>query len=230
MTATPLLIEETVKPDLTLVVQSWPDRARAIVIETDDDATKAAELLNDVKKLRGEVDASFNPIITKAHEAHKEALAQKKRHSDPLDEAERVLKATLNVFRQQQERKALEERRRLEEAARKLEEEQRLAEVDAALAADDEVAAEEIIQRPMQVAAPKVAAFKPAGVTYREKWTFEVTSLTELVKHCAAHPEDINLLAPNTTAIRALVLARKKSFTVPGLRAWDEGNVAASRR
>jgi gas vesicle protein len=216
--------------ELETRVVAWPDRARELRIVDDKTMEQAGELLREIKTLRREVDTTFDPIVSKAHEAHKEACAQKKRHAQPLDEAEDILKRSLASYREEQERRAEEERRRLEEEARQLEGEQRFAEMEAALDAGDEQAAEEIVARPVLVAPPLVRIAKPQGVSYREEWKFEVTSLRALVMHCAKNPADLNLLIPNPTAIRQLVNARKSGCQIPGVRVWKGTGVAAKGR
>ena len=61
---------------------SVPERAKLIKITTAAEYIVAGELLKTVKGLRAEIDATFDPIISKAHDAHKEALAQKRKVDD----------------------------------------------------------------------------------------------------------------------------------------------------
>lgn len=230
MSALPIEVEDT--KELELRANAWPDRARAIVIADDRTFIAAGELVNEIKSLRKEIDSTFDPIIQKAHEAHREALAQKKRHEAPLAEAELIIKKSLNVYRTEQERKADDERRRLEDEARKREEERRLEEAQELQDAGDIQAAEEVISEPIAPPPVRVAPPTPkvAGVQFRETWTFAVENLHQLVQHVAAHPEDLNLLQANTTAIRQMVNARKTACRIPGVRVWSEKNVAAGGR
>jgi len=55
-----------------------PDQAQMLVIVTDADLGVAGELLTGIKRIRKEINGTFDPIIKKAHEAHKEAVSQKK--------------------------------------------------------------------------------------------------------------------------------------------------------
>jgi len=54
----------------------------------------------------------------RAHEAHKEALNQKKRAAEPLLEAERILKEGIADYQAELERRRREEEDRLREEAR----------------------------------------------------------------------------------------------------------------
>jgi hypothetical protein len=224
MSAMPVEVAE-----LEVRALAWPDRARAIVIADDATFVSAGDLLGEIKSLRKEIDATFDPIISKQYEAHREAIGQKKRHETPLIDAEAIIKRSLGTYREEQERERREEQARLQEEARRREEDVLLA---AALEAErdgDAAAAEEIISTP--VAPPPVSVAPPtpkvAGVQFREVWTFGVMSLAGLVKHVAAHPEDINLLTPNMPAIRQLVNSRKSACRIPGVKVWVEQQVAA---
>lgn len=230
MTALPM-IANAYDPELETRVMKWrPDPTQPVVITTDGEMQVVAAELLVIVGLREEVARTFDGSIKRWHDGHKAEIAEKKRHDDPLASAEQMRRVALSRYRTEQERRALEQRRADEEAARKLEEEQRLLEVGAALAAGDEGAAEEIIQRPINPPPPIVPIAKAAGVSFREVWDFEVTSLHELEKHCAAHPEDANLCKPNDAAIRAKLTSQKTGFKVPGIRVWSNKNVAATRR
>ncbi len=90
-----------------------PDQAQMLVIATDVDLEVAGELLTGIKRLRKEIDGSFNPIIKKALEAHKEALSQKKRVDAPLVRAEGIIKPKIAQYTADQERKRREEEARI---------------------------------------------------------------------------------------------------------------------
>ena len=227
MTALPVEVVE-----LETKALAWPDLARQLVITDDPSFSSAGSMLTGIKDLRKEMDTTFDPIISKALDAHREAIKQKKRHEAPLVEAEMIIKRGLSLYRESQEVKRMAERLFLEAAARKREEERILAEAEEAEADGDATAAEEIISQP--VAPPPVhmapATPKTQGISFRETWQFQVVSITELVRHVAAHPEDSNLLMANTTAIRSLVTSRKDLSNIPGVKVWKESNVAAAGR
>jgi hypothetical protein len=225
-----VLVLPAPEPDLETKIATCIDSARALRIDTDAAMDAAGSLLLQIKTRRDELDEAYDSIIKKAHDAHKEALGKKATYEKPLIEAELTIKKALGDYRREQERKALAERARLEEESRKMAELQQEQEFDAAAAAGDEVAAAQVLEQQIFTPAPVVPIAKPQGISYRETWKFEVTSLAALVKHCAAHPEDLHLLAPNTTAIGQLVKARKSGCNLPGVRVWPDKTVAASSR
>ena len=77
--------------EISTKAMTVPDKARAIEITDDTTYKGAAEFLLTIKDLRKQIDEAFNPIIDAAHNAHKEALAQKKRADAPLVEAEYII-------------------------------------------------------------------------------------------------------------------------------------------
>src|SRR5262245_15698153 len=90
--------------ELEIRTLSVPDRAKCLTIETNDQFVEAGELLKTIKGLRAEIDATFDPIISKAHSAHKEALEQKRKVDAPLVQAETILKPRIAHYLDEQER------------------------------------------------------------------------------------------------------------------------------
>lgn len=169
---------------------TWPAQARALQIVDQSSYMQAAEMLKGIKALRKEINATFDPIIGKAFEAHKMAVAQKKNAETPLVEAENILKRSVVSFEAEQERIRREaERRAREEAARMERERQeqiRRAEEEARQRAEEEKLAaaveaeaegapaedvEAILDAPVHVA--PVVVFTPPIVTPVVPQTFE---------------------------------------------------------
>ncbi|MCK4792793.1 MAG: hypothetical protein KAV87_54190 [Desulfobacteraceae bacterium] len=97
----------------------FPERAKMIIVHNAGTLTLANEFLQSIKSLMKEIAETFNPIIKKAHEAHKEAVAKKKEHEAPLMLAETTIKLHIGSYLEVQARI----RRQAEEEARKAEEE-----------------------------------------------------------------------------------------------------------
>lgn len=107
----------------------FPDRAKRIIVHNGKTLTFANEFLQSIKLLMKEIGETFNPIIKKAHEAHKEAVGKKKEHEAPLVEAERTIKLHIGSYLEEQVRI-----RRVAEAKAQKEEEDRQKEEDRILA------------------------------------------------------------------------------------------------
>ena len=108
----------------------FPDRAKRIIVHDGETLSFANEFLRSIKLLMKEIAETFNPIIKKAHEAHKEAVAKKKEHESPLAEAERIIKLHIGSYLEDQARirREAEEKAQTEEEDRQKEEDRILAE------------------------------------------------------------------------------------------------------
>lgn len=218
---------------------TWPDRARAVRIVDLESYRIASGMLLGIKDLRHEVDEGYDKIIRKAFEAHREAVATKKKYEAPLLEAERVIKDAIVAFDAEQERARVALERQLQEQARELEEARQLEEAAAleteALATGDTALLEEARElASAPVAAP--AVFVPratptvAGISLRETWSAHVTDFQKLVAFVAANPSYLNLLQVNTTALNQQARSLKASLRIPGVQAMATKDVAAGRR
>ena len=104
-------------------VLTLPEQANLIKIVDEDSFKKSGDFLVTIKKFRKEIDESYDPIIKKAHESHKEAVAQKKKIEAPLVQAESIIKKALSEYYAQIEKKRKEEEERLRLEAKKIQEE-----------------------------------------------------------------------------------------------------------
>lgn len=80
--------------------------ANTLMIATDAQAGATVEVLNTVNKLIKEVNDTFDPIIDKANKAHKEAIAQRNRHRDPLTSAKAIITDKVAGYQREQKRLA----------------------------------------------------------------------------------------------------------------------------
>ena len=108
----------------------FPERAKRIMVHDLKTLSVANDFLISIKVMRDEIGRTFNPIIKKAHEAHKEAVAKKKEHEEPLKDAETTIKIHIGAYMtiQAEIRREAEEKARKEEEERRKEEERILAE------------------------------------------------------------------------------------------------------
>jgi hypothetical protein len=94
-------------------------RAKTITVSSDAELVIAKEVAQTIKAFQKEVDSTFDPIIERAHVTHKEALAQKKKHMDPLVEAEKRIKQLIGDYLTLVENERKKEAERLAGIARK---------------------------------------------------------------------------------------------------------------
>lgn len=205
--------------------------AKAIQVTDKPSADRAAELMQGIagaiKFLKDGDPTNGWPGFTKpkkaADEAHDFICKAEKAALFPYEDAKKAL--GLRVFGwQERERLAAEEAARVaQEAARKAEEERKIREAVAAEEAGDKAGAVAILDEP--VTAPTFTPAEPAklkGVSIPMAYKGSCDDLLALAKHVIAHPEDVNLLQPNESAINARARSQKEAFKLPGCRLVKE--------
>jgi hypothetical protein len=232
------------KDSLETETRSWASRAHGLRVVDRDSCTNASLLLRSIKTLRSQVQQWFAPHLESAMEVKRKAEAARKGLADeqarmeaPLIEAEAILKKNLLAFEQQQERERLAEERRLQEEARRHAEAVTLAaaaalETEAVKTGNAEMLAEaaDILDQPIDTPVVSVAKAVPKvqGVSYRDQWkahpSVDVKALATAVASGAAPAA---FLVPDMTAINAFARATKGTHPVPGIRWFNDRQVAA---
>lgn len=228
------------------------EKARGLIIQDQEDFAAAGEFLKELKGVQNEIDIAFDDIIKQAHETHKAAVAKKKRYTEPVAQADTMVRSKMSTYVAQQKhiqeetaRKADEERRRLEAEARQKQAEEaakaRKADEDARLAAAAEAqargnaeSAERILNAPpppppplapivMPQAAPPVEMPKVAGVSFREVWKLRSVDKNTLIHAAAKNPElYAGYLLVDEKALNALAKALKGEARCPGAEFMSE--------
>lgn len=215
------------------------EQARAIVVDSPEAYEEAGTFLQLIAERRRLVGETFDPIVSKAHAAHKEAVAQRAKFLDPLNTAERDVKGKLAGYVQEQQRIQREAQRRLEEEARQAAETAAAEEAKRLEAAGEtELAAmvrEEAAQAPAPVVPVASAVPRMAGIANREtwKWRFkgsEAAALRELVQAAAKDERLLGYLAVRETAVGSTVRAQKSLTKIPGIEVYPDQTVAVSTR
>jgi len=214
----------TITQDLEQKGLSVVEQAYPLLITNTTSYEAATSLLLSVKELLKEVANTFNPIIDKQYAAHREALAQKKRHEDPLLRAEAILKPRIAQYLHEQEQQRLAIERKAKEDAQLQEAVDAEARGDQA-GADAAINGQGIVNVSVPSSTPKVA-----GISTRELWSVEVTDKVALIKAVAAGLAPVNILDVNQTVANQMARALKTSLKYPGLKAVCTKTVAAGSR
>lgn len=202
------------------------NEAHAMVIIDDESNAVAANLLLGIRDLLKEIASVFDPIISKSHQAHKEACSQKKKAEAPLIEAEGIINPKMGAYRVEQERKRQAEIRRQEELAQKAMEEAQLADAIEAENNGDAVEARAIVDDDLLPAPiPKVEKLvTPENIAFRTNWHFEVIDRNKIPRI---------YMNPDKQAIGAVVRGIKDKDKVermiPGIRVWCEKKAGRGR-
>jgi hypothetical protein len=232
------------KQSLDTEVRSWASRASELQIIDRESCINASTLLRSVKTLRRQVQEWFEPHIEAAMETKRKAEAARKALADerdkmeaPLVDAENVLKRGLLVWETKQEQARLEEEKRLQAEAQAQAEAVTLA---AAAAMESEALAtgntellheaEDILAQPVEAPVVVVKKLMPKvdGISYRDNWkahpTVDVKALAAAV---AAGTAPVTFLQPNMTAINQFGRATQGVQDVPGIRWFNDRQIAA---
>lgn len=201
-------------------------QANAIIITDQDTYEGAGAFLTDVlKPARREIAETFGPIVTAAHATHKAAITQRKRHEDPLIDAERIVKAAMGAYLTEQRRVAAAAEAERMKAAREEAEAATLAEAARLEEAGHTEAAEEMITAPVVpiVSTPPPAAPKAAGVSAR------MVTKYRIINAAAIAPD---YLMPDEKKIGQVVRAMggDAATLIGGIEVYEEPVIAASAR
>lgn len=203
--------------------------AQSLTVVDPKTCVDAADFLKGVKLLRREIEETFEESIKAAFAAHRAIVAAKKRHDEPLEQAERIVKAKIAGYQAEEERRRIDAERAAQEAARAAEEEQQIAIAAQLIKEGRREEAEALLAEPVE--APiihiETAAPKLTGISTAKRWRGEVVDFLALVKYVAAHPEFIGLLEPNESALNALARSLKGNMKVDGVKAVSEDVVSA---
>jgi vacuolar-type H+-ATPase subunit H len=218
-----IVIGENEQKALTVI------RAGSTSIEVRDQTslTAANGLLLDVKTLRRRFDEEFDPGISGAFKQHRLLVAQKKKWTDPLDEAERIIKPRITAYLVEQDNIRLEAERAAERARLQVEKEAQVAS-DAAtelIKQGDTAKADAVIDeayakiRDINADTPFVPE-KPSapGVSMRETWNYEVVDALLIPR---------TFLVPDLTMIRQYGQTMKHQANIPGIRFFAVKSIAA---
>lgn len=234
------------KSSLSASAAEWPQRARAVQITDAASCTQAGFMLRSIKALRADIQRWFEPHVEaametkrKAEDARKALVDERDKMEAPLVAAETTLKRSLLRWEEEQEAARQAEERRLQAEANARAEAVTLEaaaalELEAATTGDEGMRAEAaaILEQPIDAPVVSVKTFMPKvqGVTYRDNWKahpeINVKALAAAVANGTA---PVTFLQPNMTAINQWARATQGGQTIPGVRVFNDRQIAASR-
>uniref|UniRef100_A0A6H1Z7J1 Uncharacterized protein n=1 Tax=viral metagenome TaxID=1070528 RepID=A0A6H1Z7J1_9ZZZZ len=205
-------------------------RAEGLMITTQGQYEGANDFLKVVKGIQKQVKESFDPIIQKANDAHKEAIAKRDEHLQPLKDAEATIKRIMIAYDTEQRKKAEElqlklereaQRKADEEKARKEEQERQWREKAKQLEAEGNPegarkALEKADQRALESQTVEMAIVPviaqpqaPKGASYREQWSAEVVDISLVPRE---------YMVVNQQALDKIAMATKGTIQIPGVK------------
>jgi len=199
-----------------------PTKAKSIVVQDQESLTAANAFLQDIKRMAAQIAATFDPQIATAHKLHRSLIEEKKKFTDPLDLAEKLVKPKIAAYLVEQERikrEAAEKRAKAEEDARKLAE-KAVAKAEKLEEKGEPEKAAAVIEQAFKTveaitdAAPVVPeAPETNGLSLRTEWKFVITDVNKIPRE---------YMVPDEVAIRRVVKALKDKANIPGVRVYSE--------
>ena len=223
------IIERKAHIEGSAIVQS----ATALVISDAPSFVAAGELRKEVNTKDGILEREFKPIKQALDAAKKRVIEFENRARGPFQEARRIIDGKCVDWNKEQKRIQEEEQDRQRKEAQKLEDDrkQREAEHAVKMGATQEQALA-ILEQPSSVPTPAIQSAVPkvSGMSFTERWDYELDSLTDLVMFAAMHPElTAQLIQVNDVGCRALARSQKDALAIPGIHAVKKEGVAGSR-
>lgn len=203
--------ESTVKEVKDLVVWS-----KSVIVKTEEEKTAVFDQLKEIKDQLKALDEIFDPNISRWHEGHKNAIAEKTKWTDPLEAAKRAGLKAIDIFDAEERKRRDEERRRLqaEEDERARREREKLLKRAEQLKTPEKAealreAAEEVEAAVVQIAEPE----KLDGQVKRTTWNFEIVDESKIPRE---------YLIPDLKAIGGVVRNTKGKIKIDGIRIYSE--------
>lgn len=224
----------------------------SMVIDSQETYDLAADELKAIKSKSTTLETQRTAITGPINKALKAVNDLFRGPAQYLEQAEKIIKTKMLTYSAEQERIAAEERRKAEALVRA--EQERLAreaaakeaaakaEADALMAAGNaekaaEVQANAAIEaaslaataQVMTAPVVEVSVAKVSGISQRSVWKAECTDKAALIAYIAANPAFLNLVEVNASALNQMAKAMKETMQIPGVRAFEEKTLAASR-
>ncbi len=191
------------------------DQVKVIAVIDNVTMVAADDMIKSMRLLRKEIALTFDPIISKAHAAHKEAKAQKDKAELPLIRAEEYLKPQIKAYLAQEERKRQDEENRLRLEAKKAEEEKRLSNAVQLEAEGLTEEAEYVIACQIPIVMPTAEKTTPNADMrlYRKVWKYRIVNESLI-------PREYHMV--DLPKIGAVVRALKSKCKIPGIEVYEE--------
>ena len=153
-------------------------QAQNPVVQHDGDVSKAAAIIKGIKGLIDKVKESYDPVIERAHAAHKEAIAQRDKYLKPLMETKKKYEVAITQYGLEKEAEQRRIEREANERLAKVAEEERLALLARAEKSGDDWEKVVLVEKAQAIVPITVETQKKVveekGVVIRKTWKARV--------------------------------------------------------
>ena len=204
-------------------------QAQELTVKSQASYNSANSFLRTVKDLQDIIRDTFRPIISAANLTWKGALAEEKKHLEPLQKAEALVKSKMLEWMQEQERARREAEAKLQARAER-ERQEALAKAEAVRANGKEARAEKYEEKAAAIVAPQLSSsFDKGSVSVRKTYKAEVVNLIELVKAVGERKVPLMALEANLPFLNIQARAMRKTLNYPGVRVAVEDSLSSRR-
>lgn len=181
-------------------------RVGSVAVTSDKRQGELEAIRTDLKAVMKEIDSTFDPIIKKAHETHKEAVAQKKRIADPYKNFITAINGAISKWI----------------TKKQADEQERLRKQQAELAKLREQETPEAEEKTLKVETKILSTIEKGK--QREQgsyltWSAEVVDTMTLIKAVAAGKAPIEAVVANQTYLNAQARKQEDELNIPGVKA-----------
>lgn len=209
-------------PKLVFDVKKIPE-CKAAYLEADRLLSEINRAYNHVEEKRKELTKPLDEVKAKIMEAAKQKTG-------PLLAMKELLRRSMSIFSTAEENWAAAERRKQEEAERKRKEDERLATAQLISDAGRPKAADEILDKPINVRPAYVpTANNEAASTRRKVWNVEITDPKAFVKAWLEGKAPSGAITIDAMMLKRVAAAQKGQIDWPGVRAFEEIVIGSGR-
>jgi len=203
-------------------IQPVLDRAKSITVADQESYNEALQLASACKTRITMVEDVWKASREAAYKAWKTITETIASFTKPLEEAAKICSRKAYDWKSEEEKRRQIEADRVRKENQKKLEDERLRQAEAVAAQGKPELADAILSEDTTVAPVEPEKLeKPAGVTMRENWQFEIVDEKLLPRE---------FLTPDTKKIGQVVKAMKAATAIPGVKVYDVGSVAVARK
>lgn len=203
------------------------DESKAVASAISDPETyqQAADYLQTIKGFMKVIDEYFEQDIKKAFDLHRSLTKKRKDALEPLENAEKIIKSSMQEFAIEQQRKARIEQERLLAEQKKQAEEAKLSAAQSASDAGEHDKADAILDTPVVISPVVVETLKAAGTSVTESWDVELVRAFDVVKAVVEGKAPISIVQINLVELKRLAKMHDGKLPFGGVRTFKRMSV-----
>lgn len=202
--------------DVTSLMESSTD----VVVNNSEDLNRVTACIKGIKGLQKKVSETFDPIVDKAHQSHKESISQRDKYLKPLQELERKYKVAISDFNKRIEAAQREREQVANESLAKVAEAKRQELLNKANESsnvwESEVFKEQAKEvKPITVDVQK-KVIESEGLSLRKNWKARIVDFDLIPRE---------YLIANESLLNKVAKESEKESHIPGVEFYNDASV-----